>query len=284
MNDGYIKIMVASITWGTLGIFARWSCSDPLSLAFFRCFVAALFLFWLLYRRPGRMAVPGGKTLLLVCGSGLFNAAGNLFFFTALSLTTLSQTLFVYYLGPVFLVVLAPLCLKEALEIKSLLALFMALGGFLLILFSSPDLPLTTEVRGLFFALAGAVCFSFIFIIAKAVPDLDGLTLAFYQMLITAICLFPFVTISTQIAVGAIGCFVVLGVVHTAFAYSVYYQGLKQVKIQHAGILLYLDPVVGTLAGYLLFREVVHLYGFLGGMLIVLAGIIVVTGRSMAKP
>ncbi len=284
MNDGYIKIMAASIIWGTLGIFARWSCSDPLNLAFFRCFVAALFLFWLLYRRPGRLPVPGGKTLLLVCGSGLFNAAGNLCFFTALSLTTLSQTLFVYYLGPVFLVALAPLCLKEKLEIKSMLALFIALGGFLLILFSSPDLPLTTEVKGLMFALAGAVCFAFIFIIAKAVPDLDGLTLAFYQMLVTAICLFPFVTLSPDITAGAVGCFVVLGVVHTAIAYSIYYQGLKQVKIQHAGILLYLDPVVGTVVGYLLFREALHSYGFLGGILIILAGIIVVTGRSVYKP
>lgn len=281
MSDGYIKIMAASLTWGTLGIFARWSCSEPLTIAFFRCFIAALFLFYLLSRRGGRIAVPGGRTLLLVCGSGLFNAAGNLCFFTALSLTTLSHTLFVYYLGPVFLVVLAPLLLREALEIKSLLALFISLGGFLLILFASPGLPVTMEVRGIFFALAGAVCFSFIFIIAKAVRDMNGLTLAFYQMLITAACLLPFFNLPRDLDAGAAGCFVVLGVVHTAFAYSIYYEGLKQVKVQHAGILLYLDPVVGTLAGYLLFQEAVQFRGFLGGMLIVLAGIIVVSGAGV---
>ena len=34
MNDSYVKVILASIIWGTIGIFACWSEADPLLLSF----------------------------------------------------------------------------------------------------------------------------------------------------------------------------------------------------------------------------------------------------------
>lgn len=281
VQDGYVKVMFSCFIWGTIGAFARWSGSDPLTISFLRCAIASLALYGYFYWNKHRILVPDRKSLLLVCLSGLFNAAGNIFFFSAIGMATLSHTLFVYYLGPVFIVILAPVYLKESLDIKSLLALFISLGGFLLILFSSQGVSITQELRGLLLAFAGAVCFSMMMVIAKAVKRVDALTFTFFQMMIASLALWPFFDIPREVNPKGILIIIILGLVHTAFAYSNYYGGLKKTKMQHAGILLYLDPVVASITGYLLFQEAIGLYGFIGGALIILAGTMVVTGQGL---
>lgn len=281
MGDGYVKVIAASITWGTIGVFARWSGGDPVTLSFFRSLVAAAVFLFIFCCRDTPFPIIKGKSLLLACVSGVCKAAGMLLYFTAINLTTLCYTLFIFYLAPIIVVILTPLFLGEKLQKKSLTAVVLAFCGALLMIFSSVE-PAVPELnfKGIAFAFSGALCFSFTIMIAKMLKEVSGLTLAFYQMLVASIILIFVVDISLSLQGRVIIPVVMLGVFHTAFAYTIYYEGIKEIMVQHAGVLLYLDPVVASLLGFVVFREAVGTMGLLGGFLIAFAGIIVITGTG----
>ena len=283
--DGYIKLMVSSIIWGTLGVFARWSDLSPILFAFYRSFIAVLVLLVIFnYSRkrielPSRIHMNRLKLFSLLILSGVCKAVGMLCFFTAINLTTLSQTLFIYYLGPVLLVLVSPLFLKEKSEPKSMMALGVALTGFILIIVSGAQIEIIRNVHGITYAFLGAVCFTSQITIARVLKEMESQLLTFFQMLIAACVIFPFIGFNLAVNPKALFAVLVVGIFHTAFAYINYYEGLKEVKIQHAGILLYLDPLAATILGGLVFQEIITSGEAFGGMLIIAAGIIITVTR-----
>ncbi len=284
MSDGYVKVMVSTMIWGTAGIFARWSGADPLELAFYRCSAAVVAFMFLFAHGGEKIPLLRGKQMLLCILSGLFQAAGMVFYFAAISASTLSRALFLYYMGPVFLVVLAPLLLKEKLENKSLLALLISLMGMALIIYSSSTGLRVAEMRGAYFALLGALFFSLTIATTRFIKAAGGAVITFYQVLTAALCILPLAGFKSAPGIKELAAVTVLGFFHTAFAYSIYYEGLREIKMQHAGVLLYLDPVIASLLGYLVFKEAMGPQGYWGGMLIALGGIIVVCSYSESLP
>lgn len=287
MIDGYVKVISASIIWGSIGVFARWSGADPLFLSFSRSFIAVLAILLFLFHNHESLPVPRGGELFLVSLSGIFRAAGLYFYFIAITMTTLCYTLFIFYLAPVMVVLLGPIFIGEKLERSSLLALFVAVAGVGLVLFSMFDGEITVaEINGIIYALLGAICFAFTITIAKGLPGVSGLALTFYQMLVATLCLIPFIpnhpimADNAKIGLIMIVSIILLGVLHTAYAYVIYHEGLQVVKIQHAGIFLYLDPVVASIFGYMIFQENIGIQGFVGAFLILLAGIVVTVGST----
>jgi drug/metabolite transporter (DMT)-like permease len=282
MNDGYVKVIMASIIWGTIGIFARWSGADPLLLSFSRSFLTVPALLLFLYCKREALPWLRARDFFPVIISGVFRAAGLYFYFVAISLTSLCYTLIIFYLAPVMIVLLGPLFIGERFEKNSLYALFIAVCGIVFVLISIFDDHVSAvQLNGIINAFLGAVCFTFTVTIAKGLKKVNGLALTFYQMLVAAVCLLPFLNIREalvyilKIDAFKISSLLLLGIMHTALAYAIYHEGLKVVKIQHAGIFLYLDPVVASILGYLIFRETISLSGFLGAFLIIAAGIVV---------
>lgn len=289
MNDSYVKVILASIIWGTIGIFARWSGADPLLLSFSRSFLTVPALLFFLYCRCEGLPLIRAREFFPVIISGIFRAAGLYFYFVAISLTSLCYTLIIFYLAPVMIVLFGPLFIEERFEKNSLYALLIAVCGIGFIFVSIFDAHVSTmQFAGAINAFLGAVCFAFTITIAKGLKEVNGLALTFYQMFVAAVCLLPFINYRDtveyvlEIDILKLTSLLLLGVIHTALAYVIYHEGLKEVKIQHAGIFLYLDPVVASILGYLIFRETISLSGFLGAFLILAAGI-VVTVESMGN-
>ena len=286
MGDGYVKVITASIIWGTIGVFARWSGADPLFLSFSRSFIAVLAILLFLYYSRETLPLPRGGELFLVSLSGIFRAAGLYFYFVAITMTTLCYTLFIFYLAPVMVVLLGPVFIGEKLEKYSLIALFVAVSGVGLVVFSMFDGEINAaQLHGIIYALLGALCFALTIIIAKGLSRVSGLALTFYQMLVATLCLIPFIHAPVfghngKITPIVITSIILLGVLHTAYTYVIYHEGIKEVKLQHAGIFLYLDPVVASIAGYMIFQETIGLQGIMGAFLILVAGIVVTLGSS----
>jgi drug/metabolite transporter (DMT)-like permease len=70
---------------------------------------------------------------------------------------------------------------------------------------------------------------------------------------------------------------VLLGLICTVVAYSLWIEGLRRVRVQHASILGYLEPVSAPLYALLLLGEAPSGWTVAGGVLIVAAGVMVVT-------
>ena len=66
-----------------------------------------------------------------------------------------------------------------------------------------------------------------------------------------------------------LGLLIVLGVVFTALAHSIFNYALKRLKAQTAAIALSLEPIYGIIAAYLLLDEKLNAIMILGGSIII---------------
>jgi drug/metabolite transporter (DMT)-like permease len=276
IQSGYLKIVLAAFIWGTIGVFARWSGLSPLGLSFFRLLFATVTLS-LILPRDQRLMIGYTKEYLLIFFSGILFALDSVFFFVALQRTTMSNAVFPYYMQPVILALLTSVFLKEKLE-HCILAFTFSLGGVALLLAPSVMKFSYTDLTGVGFALAGALCLSVIALFVKVV-HVHASTFVYYEMLIASACLLPFIKVHATPSINSLLMAGVIGLVHTALAYIIYYDGLKTVKIQYAATLTYFAPVVAAAAGYFIFRESVSFYTVAGGLLIVINGIFVIFKR-----
>lgn len=274
IKSGYLQVLLASIIWGTVGVFARWSCLTPLELSFLRLLFALITLFFCLPKRQ-YFTVFYLKDFLVIGVAGILFAVDCLFFFHALQLTTLSNAVFPYSLQPAFVGLLTPLLLKERVEVKFVFAFTFSLVGLGILLIPSVINLSYADLNGIILALAGTFCLSVITLLTRLV-DMNTYRFVFYEMLIAFLLLLPFVKVQSPLVLNNWLAIITIGVVHTALAYVYYYEGLKKVKIQYGVTLGYLVPVVASLAGLLLFKEAVSIFTIVGGLFIIINGTIVI--------
>lgn len=277
---GYAKILTASLIWGTLGAFARWSGLSPFDLSFFRLLVAAFALFAVLPREQ-RMLIFYTKQYPLVFLSGLLFALDCLLYFNALSLTTLSNAVLPYNMQPVIIAVLAPVFLKEKMQRGHFRALLFSLLGLGLIIYPSVTALSYQDLLGVGLAVGGAICLSVIALITKLLA-VRASTFVYYMTVIAAVCLLPFARLISPQALQAqsLAFIAIIGLVHTAAAYILYYSGLRAVNTQYAAALTYLIPVVAVLSGYIFFSEQIGIFTIVGGLLIIINSITVLFGGT----
>ena len=78
---------------------------------------------------------------------------------------------------------------------------------------------------------------------------------------------------------------VVSGLVYTALCFSLFTDGIRFVRVEHAGILGYIEPVTSPLWAFLLIGEKPPWTTLAGGALIVAAGMLVIVfGKGEAEP
>ncbi len=81
-----------------------------------------------------------------------------------------------------------------------------------------------------------------------------------------------------------LGIVAVMGLIYTALCFSLFTDGLRFVRVEHAGILGYLEPVTAPLWALLLVGERPPASAWLGGALIIAAGIFAIAlGRAKAE-
>jgi RarD protein len=278
---GYLAIVASMLIWGSVGIVARRAGQDPLITVTYRVLFAslALALVTLFESRPQ------GKTTLAEAGlrlwgfmvlSGLALAANWLFFFRAIAATSVTNAVLSYYTAPVILAVTAPLLLREPLERRTLTATALAFGGVALMLYQPGNRLSPSDIAGIAYGLVAACFYAAVTILGRWLSQVAVTRLVLIQTLVASLVLVTWVLCAEgapalAVPAGALFLLAVIGVIHTALALILYFVGLRSIKVQHAGVLAYLDPVSAVLFAYLFLGEVPSLYSLAGGGL-VLAG------------
>ena len=76
-----------------------------------------------------------------------------------------------------------------------------------------------------------------------------------------------------------------LGLVTTALSFSIFMDGLRYIRVQHASIVAYLEPVSAPLYALVFLSQVPSWWTVAGGAMIVAAGVLVVVyGREQLEP
>ncbi len=273
-KTGYLKVLAAALIWGTLGAFVRWSGLTPLELSFLRLAVATFVLFFFLPRGE-RFSYFYSKSYLPICLAGLLFALDTILYFNAFQLTTLGNAVLPYNMQPVFMAVLSPLILKEGTDYKNLLLFALSLAGIGIMLYPNLVQLSYSDAAGIGYSLGGALCLSLIAIIAKSL-HMNAITFVYYTMFTATLCLLPFIHLSGRLTLPRLAIAAVVGLVHTAIAYVLYYDSLRTLKMAHVVTLSYTIPVIAALTGLLLFKETVNQYTIVGGSLILISGLVLI--------
>jgi drug/metabolite transporter (DMT)-like permease len=92
-----------------------------------------------------------------------------------------------------------------------------------------------------------------------------------WQSLIATVLLLPFFVLPS---LQQLFILMVYGIIVSGIGVACYYEGIKYVKVQVAGILILLDPVFAIIWSIFLFNEPLTLMEIIGGILILAAIVI----------
>lgn len=286
---GYLAIVTSTLIWGSVGIFARLGGQPPLITVTYRVLfaVATMGLVLLLQRDRGKPTTQGGswqqlrrlgaRPLMLMCLSGIALATNWLLFFKAIDTTSLANAVLSNYVAPVLVALASPLLLGERLERRTLIATGLAFGGIFIMLYQPGGSLSSADATGIGLGLISAFFYAMITIIGRWLSDLDPARLVLIQTGVASLVLLPAVALtsgglaSLLIPAQSLAMLAVIGVVHTALALAFYFKGLQTVKVQHVGVLAYLDPVSTVLFAYLFLGEAPAKASLIGGMLVLVS-------------
>lgn len=279
-----LLLVAVAVTWGSVGVFVREIDLPAVVIVAFRAGLAAVALGIWLRRRAERL--PGAaflrhqpaRTIL----NGVVLAVHWVTFIAALQRAPIGNVLLVVYLAPVGIAVLAPKVLGERVPLRTIVALALAVAGVALVASQTA----TADADGLWFAAASASLYVWLALLNKPLTSAyGGARLAFTQLLLAAAVLAPFALAAD---VGSPSWswawLLVLGVGHTALCLGVYLTALERLPATRVAVLLYLEPVSAVAFGWLLLDESPGVATAGGGVLVVLAGLLVARPSADGSP
>ena len=279
---GYLLVAASFLTWGSIGALVRMTTMPASALIVARMAIATVLVG--LFLGPRFMAgelrdLRSAGWLLLM---GLFSASTLLLFFIALRLAGVAIGMFLMFTWPVYVGLIAPRLLGERPDRIVYPALGLAVAGMAVILVPGMVGGHHVSLPGVACGVATGFLYAGYALTAKFLTRTRrSVTIALAEMTLDALILLPLAAwqvgssgyrLSSQDLVVTL----VLGVVCTAVPYVIYVEGLRRIRVEHASILGYLEPVSAPLYALLLLGESTPATTVAGGVLIVLAGVLVI--------
>ncbi|CAA9443266.1 MAG: hypothetical protein AVDCRST_MAG58-158 [uncultured Rubrobacteraceae bacterium] len=262
---GALAVVTAATIWGTLGLFAKILYAEGVSfesLVAVRASVGwvAVLLFVLVTGGAKNLLVSGRDLAFLVplglVGIGLF----YLFYFFTIRESTVGTAAILLYSSPAFVVVLARLFLKEALNAAKVLALLLTIGGIFLVAGAYDPVNLEVSPMVLLTGLLSGLTYGLYSIFGRPVAGRLGpsvilsYALFFGASLLVVAALPTFGTLA-GLPAGSYALLFMLAVVHTTLGFALYTFGLGRLGAGRAAIVATVEPVAAGALGAVLLGE-----------------------------
>ena len=284
-------VLLAGIFWGSMGLFVRQLNAAGLyaiDVMQLRVLASAIFvgLYLLLFDRQKLRLRP--RDIWCFAGSGICSLM--LFswcYFTGMQAASLAVMAVLLYTAPVFVMLMSIVFFREKLTGAKLTALVLCLAGCVLV--SGVGSSERLGLRGLLLGLGAGFFYALYSIFSRFAIDrgYGAWTITFYTFLFCMLADMPLANwgaMANAISADRTLLFWMLGMGFvTAFlAFGFYTKGLEGMESSRAGILASTEPVVATLFGVFVFHERLTLPAIVG-ILLVLGGIVVLSGKKAAK-
>jgi len=215
-----------------------------------------------------------------------------IFYFVSIRASSVTVGVALEYMAPVFVALLAPWVLHTRRRGVDLVAVAVAVGGMaLLVLPAATAGDGAVTVPGVVFGLLAGLMFAtaMMLISSMAGAGVRGSTFALFYcagsvLLLTPLAVWQTVGSGYRLTWADTLIVLISGLVYTALCFSLFSDGLRYVRVEHAGILGYLEPVTAPLWAFLLIGEAPPWTTYAGGGLIIAAGIVVIVfGKGEAE-
>ena len=266
-----LKLVFIMVLWGSLGVFTRYIPLSALNLAFLRALIALPVLFaFMKASRPQKVQLQALAPYLV---SGALLGFGWLTLFYGFKHTSISSAVMVYNMCPVYVMILAPLLLKEKISRVQIGVICVSFLGLFLIV--GQNLLQGSGYMGLLLSAASGMLYAAIVLINRSIKiRVNDPTATFVQILTAMLVLLPFVILdgsivtATELNATAILFTVLLGVLHTGVAYAIFFSLYAHMQSVDIVAYSYLEPLFGILFGVLFAGEMLTLPQIAGGVLI----------------
>jgi drug/metabolite transporter (DMT)-like permease len=274
---------VIAVSWAAIIIRA---CNAPATtIAFYRMFFSALIIlpFALTIYRP-RFGEFSTRTLALTILSGILLGWHFYFWVASLDYTTISASVVLVTTQPVFVAILAKIFLNERIGLRGSIAILLAIIGSALI--AGFDFGVKKDyLVGDLLALAGAVMAGTYLFIGRAVrPTVSTFPYIFTVYSISALTLGSILLVSGNLfelyPSFNYFYFILLAAIPTLIGHSLYNYTLKHVAAHKVGISIIGEPVLATIWGILIFKEIPRVMTVFGGAIIIFSLILVFSQKG----
>lgn len=282
----YLQIAASGVLWGTIGIFVRGFYElglSSLQIVTLRVFSAAIImLVYLLFTRPELLKIELRDSLYFI-GTGILSLAFfNLCYFITIRETSIAIAVTLLYTAPAFVAIFSRVFFRENLGTKKIFSLGLTLAGCAFVTGylpgpgNSPSIPLPWLLTG----LGAGFGYALYSIFGKAaLKKYHTLTIIAYTFVFASLALLPLNSFEGSGNVFSTGNFWIylagMGIFPSTLAYLLYTKGLEEVEASRAAIIATIEPVVGTLVGFFIFREMLSGWQVVG-ILLVLAGVVLI--------
>lgn len=285
-----LMLIASMIIFGTIGIFRRWIPLASSVLALSRGLIGAVFLLAVIAlrgKKPELSAIRKNLWKLLI--SGAFIGFNWILLFEAYRFTSVATATLCYYLAPMFVLLASPFVLKEKLSGRKLLCLLAALGGMVLVSGVLQAGFRLSELKGVLFGLGAAALYASVVLLNQKLTDISAYDKTAVQLGAAALVILPYTLLTESLAPGdftwpVIGLLLLVGIVHTGLAYTLYFGSMEALPAHSIAIFSYIDPIVAVLLSALLLKEPMTPAGWLGALLILGAAFVSELPEKNASP
>lgn len=216
---------------------------------------------------------------LIAIGIGLFAGWANISYVLAVLQGEVMRVLLLFYLAPIWTLVLTYLLLDEKTDKQELLLMSLALVGMLTMLWQGIDkLPLPQNYSE-WLALSSGFSFALSNVLTRRAAHLSITTKSFSVWLGVCVICLAFMGAGTTAwvslsSIDLVNWGWILGVGVSVFLLILLVQfGLAHIAPNRAAIIFMFELVVGAISSYLLAGEVMSLREWLGGVMIICAAL-----------
>ena len=274
-----LRLLVSMSIFGTIGIFKKYIQMPSSVIAMSRGLIGMLFLlvFILFFKRRKISSSSVKKNFLLLLISGVLIGVNWILLFEAYRYTTVSTATLCYYMAPVFVMLFSPLIFKEKFTFKKAICALGATIGMCIISGIFGDA--SSSPLGIICGLSAAILYASVVIINKFITDIADEEKTLIQLGAAGVSLVPYVLLTESLfSISAdatsVILLVIVGVIHTGFAYTLYFGSINKLKVQTAAMFSYIDPVVALILSALILKEEFTLMHLIGSILILGAAFI----------
>lgn len=270
-----LKFIISMLIYGSLGLFVTRLSIPTSQIVFVRAVLGCLALFLVLLT-TGKIKnhISFGNFILLLFIGALIGV-NWLLLFDAYRYTYVSTATLIYYTQPIFLIILSCLFLREELTKRKVIGMLLAIIGMLLV--NGVQVGGSDPKHGFILSISSAIIYAFVVFLNKACKSLkkvDGLVLTDVQLFGAALVM-GFYTFTngyngelTHLDKQSIIVLLILGIVHSALAYYLYFTSMKHIDSQSVAVLGYIDPVSAVLFSFFFLNEKLSILQWIGAALV----------------
>jgi len=270
---GLVSANVAVLLFGLAGVLGKLSLLPAPLIVFGRAFFAGLVLLAVCWFRHISLRPKRSRDGYLLVGQGVLLALHWTAFFQAINVSNVAIGLLSFSSFPLFTAMLEPLLLRQHPSRIQIVAAMLILPGIYLLV---PSFTLQNQTTlGVMWGVLSGASFALLSVTNRWLGrTYSSLMISLYQDSTAAIVLLPvffFTATGSFWTPHALFILLILGVVCTALAHTLFIASMRDITAQTASLLASLEPVWGIIFGIVLLGAIPSARTLLGGAIIIFA-------------